>query len=80
MESTGVLVWQASMIALGRLSRLRSQNIMRCSGCGAENASDRLFCAECGGPLAVVCPACGFDNQPSAKFCGGCAARLNASP
>jgi class 3 adenylate cyclase/tetratricopeptide (TPR) repeat protein len=52
---------------------------MRCSGCGAENVSDRRFCAECGAPLAVVCPACGFENQPSAKFCGGCAARLGTA-
>ena len=52
---------------------------MRCSGCGAENVSDRRFCAECGAPLTVICPACGFENQPSAKFCGGCAARLSAA-
>lgn len=52
---------------------------MRCSGCGAENVSDRRFCAECGAPLAVVCPACGFENQQSAKFCGGCAARLGTA-
>ena len=36
---------------------------MRCSGCGAENVSDRRFCAECGAPLAVVCPACGFEKS-----------------
>jgi class 3 adenylate cyclase/tetratricopeptide (TPR) repeat protein len=52
---------------------------MRCSGCAADNAPDRRFCAECGAPLVVICPACRFENQPSAKFCGGCAARLGAA-
>jgi class 3 adenylate cyclase/tetratricopeptide (TPR) repeat protein len=52
---------------------------MRCSGCAAENAPDRRFCAECGAPLVVICPACRFENQPSAKFCGGCATRLGAA-
>lgn len=52
---------------------------MRCSGCAAENAPDRRFCAACGAPLVVICPACRFENQPSAKFCGGCAVRLGAA-
>jgi class 3 adenylate cyclase/tetratricopeptide (TPR) repeat protein len=50
-----------------------------CAKCGAENSSDRRFCAECGAPLAQVCGACGFQNQGEAKFCGGCGQPLGVA-
>ncbi len=52
---------------------------MQCRACGADNTSDRRFCAGCGAPLAVTCTACGFHNQPIARFCGGCGQSLSAT-
>ncbi|MGZ4213952.1 MAG: adenylate/guanylate cyclase domain-containing protein, partial [Actinomycetota bacterium] len=53
---------------------------MTCPRCGTENAADRKFCLECGGPLARACPACGAANDPRAKFCGECGAALVEQP
>ena len=49
-----------------------------CSACGAANATDRKFCAECGGKLEAetrTC-ACGAKAAPGVKFCGDCGAPL----
>src|SRR6266508_3416150 len=32
---------------------------MTCPSCGAENASGKRFCTECGTALALACPSCG---------------------
>jgi class 3 adenylate cyclase/tetratricopeptide (TPR) repeat protein len=52
---------------------------VNCAKCGAENSSDRRFCADCGAALAQVCAGCGFHNQAAAKFCGGCGQPLDAA-
>ncbi len=52
---------------------------MSCTSCGAENASDRKFCLNCGQRLAVTCPTCGSANTPGAKFCGECGGTLATS-
>ncbi len=51
---------------------------MQCPKCGADNASDRRFCAACGAPLSIACADCGFQNQPDARFCGGCGRPLGS--
>ena len=50
---------------------------MRCSRCGAESASAKKFCAECGSPLPRPCAKCGADNKPTSKFCEECGTTLD---
>lgn len=52
---------------------------MNCPACGADNASSRAFCLECGHKLVIICPSCNFENTPQAKFCGGCGNNLQES-
>jgi class 3 adenylate cyclase/tetratricopeptide (TPR) repeat protein len=49
-----------------------------CSNCGTTNSAGRLFCGECGSPLAVTCSNCGAANEPGVKFCGRCGSPLTA--
>ena len=50
-----------------------------CAACGAQNASGKKFCTECGAPLAGACPSCGAAVTGSEKFCGECGAPLAAA-
>ena len=52
---------------------------MDCPQCGAGNADERKFCADCGAPLALACSGCGFQNQSGARFCGGCGKPLDVA-
>ena len=47
-----------------------------CQACGAENLSDRKFCASCGASLWAPCLTCGAINLTGEKFCGDCGASL----
>jgi class 3 adenylate cyclase len=49
---------------------------MRCPNCGAETASDSLFCSRCGAGLEASCGKCGTANPPGSRFCRRCGARL----
>src|SRR5215471_3743497 len=51
---------------------------MRCSNCGAENASSKKYCGDCGAPLANLCPKCRADNPAGKRFCGECGTALGA--
>jgi class 3 adenylate cyclase len=52
---------------------------MRCSKCGAENASSKKFCGDCGAPLANLCPKCRAGNPAGKRFCGECGTALASS-
>ena len=47
-----------------------------CASCGAENATGKKFCTECGHSLALACPACGAAIAATEKFCGECGSPL----
>lgn len=51
-----------------------------CPSCGARQAADARFCAECGASLApqrpTTCPACACEVASGAKFCPTCGASL----
>ena len=49
---------------------------MQCPHCDSQNSDDRLFCAECGKSLSVLCRFCRFSNRGKPKFCGGCGAPI----
>src|SRR5262245_57438583 len=49
---------------------------MRCSKCGADNREGRIFCTQCGSPLAAKCPQCGAAIEPAERFCGECGSVL----
>jgi len=51
---------------------------MRCPTCGAESASGKRFCADCGAALPVRCPKCDAESLPGKSFCADCGAPLNA--
>jgi len=51
---------------------------MRCPTCGAESASGKRFCADCGAALPVRCPKCGAESRPGKSFCADCGTRLDA--
>mgnify|MGYP000748405366 CR=1 FL=1 len=53
---------------------------MLCPSCSHENRPGRLYCAECGGSLALTCNSCGTQNEPEEKFCGKCGASLTETP
>jgi predicted amidophosphoribosyltransferase len=42
---------------------------MRCPQCGAESASGKRFCADCGASLPVRCPKCDAESL-SAPYMG----------
>ena len=54
---------------------------MNCPTCGAQNAAEARFCAECGVTLApqsaevrsvIYCNKCGRENSSEARFCVDC--------
>jgi hypothetical protein len=47
-----------------------------CPKCGAPQATNAKFCAQCGADLksAAHCTQCGAKLEPGAKFCSGCGA------
>ncbi len=47
---------------------------MICPRCGANVASGKKFCGDCGSPLPWRCRACGSENPPDKRFCGDCGA------
>src|SRR5262245_8205391 len=50
---------------------------MECRNCGALNAENARFCANCGASLASAkCWNCGTDSTPGAKFCANCGSDL----
>jgi class 3 adenylate cyclase len=49
---------------------------MKCSGCGASNEADAVFCEECGASFGRECPSCGTSCSPRAKFCRKCRSPL----
>ena len=51
---------------------------MRCPTCGAESASGKRFCADCGASLPVRCPKCDAESQSGKSFCADCGAPLDA--
>ncbi len=50
-----------------------------CTSCGAENATGKKFCTECGTPLGLSCPACGAAIAGTERFCGECGAPLEGA-
>ena len=54
------------------------REIVRCSGCGAENKKEAKFCWDCGKSLAPkkkkLCFSCGAELDEGAKFCSECGA------
>jgi class 3 adenylate cyclase/tetratricopeptide (TPR) repeat protein len=50
---------------------------MICTQCHSENASDAIFCDQCGVRLETACPKCGEPNRPEAKFCRNCGQLIN---
>jgi predicted ATPase/class 3 adenylate cyclase len=52
--------------------------VATCASCGAENASGKKFCTECGASLVLACPACGVAVGPDEKFCGECGTPLSS--
>ena len=48
-----------------------------CSGCGASNDADAIFCKRCRARLSrLACPSCSASNEPDAEFCKKCGASL----
>ena len=45
---------------------------MRCPNCGVETPDGRLFCGDCGAPLAAACSKCGAQLDSGKRFCGFC--------
>ena len=44
-----------------------------CPFCGAVNAPEAMFCAQCGQPISkTTCPHCGAQMDPDADFCEVC--------
>ena len=45
-----------------------------CPSCGAPQATNAKFCAQCGADLKAAkhCTQCGAKLEPGAKFCSGC--------
>ncbi len=44
-----------------------------CPYCGAPNAPEAMFCAQCGQPITkAVCPHCGTEIDPDADYCESC--------
>ena len=60
-------------------SHPRSRNVrlarrwgVRCPACGGETPDGRLFCEDCGAPLAGTCSTCGAQLDAGRRFCGFC--------
>ncbi len=53
-----------------------STDAILCPQCGAANAKDALFCAECGMKFTITCPKCGTVNVTSSIFCINCGANI----
>ena len=51
---------------------------MRCPNCGVETLDGRLFCEDCGAPLAAVCSKCGAQLGSGKRFCGFCGTPVSA--
>src|SRR5262249_8412931 len=47
---------------------------MICPRCGAQVASNRSFCGDCGMALPWLCSSCGGENPADKPFCGDCGA------
>ena len=50
---------------------------LMCPSCGAINASDEVFCVNCGlkldiEPVKKYCPNCGTENPSDSEFCSKC--------
>ena len=52
---------------------------MHCPACGAESASGKRFCADCGAALPVRCPKCNTESPLGKSFCAECGAALVVS-
>ena len=50
---------------------------MICAQCQSENASDAIFCDQCGARVETACPKCGEPNRPGARFCRNCGQLIN---
>jgi hypothetical protein len=62
-----------------------TQNFI-CPQCGAENAMNARFCADCGARLAAeksdspkACSKCAAQNPANYRFCGMCGVKLNTN-
>jgi class 3 adenylate cyclase/tetratricopeptide (TPR) repeat protein len=53
-----------------------ASQVSLCASCGAENATGKKFCTECGAPLGLSCPACGAAIAGTERFCGECGTAL----
>ena len=51
---------------------------MRCPNCGVETLDGRLFCEDCGAPLAAACSKCGAQLGSGKRFCGFCGTPVSA--
>src|SRR5262249_49225033 len=59
---------------------IRNEGCMICPRCGANAASGKKFCGDCGSPLPWQCRACGSENPSDKRFCGDCGAAQAAGP
>lgn len=53
--------------------------MIACGNCGAKQAADTKFCAECGTRVAQApapCVSCGATLAPGAKFCANCGTKV----
>ncbi|MGZ4295371.1 MAG: zinc-ribbon domain-containing protein, partial [Solirubrobacteraceae bacterium] len=52
-----------------------------CASCGAANAADARFCAQCGAALDVArCDACGEPLAEGVRFCPSCGQAVGQAP
>src|SRR5262245_31313340 len=52
---------------------------MICPRCGAEVATGRRFCGDCGTALPWLCSSCGGENPADKRFCGDCGVARGAA-
>lgn len=76
-------------------TKATEQDTITCPSCDAMNATDAVYCDQCGKALGdaaggatysagadetAACPMCGEMNATDAKFCDQCGADMGASP
>ena len=62
-----------------RSTSIRSEAVMQCHCCQAENEDGARFCENCGARLEASCPACGAPVSAGKNFCRSCGAALTSA-